>query len=83
MNFVLTDHAAARCRRRKIETRWIHDVLSDPEALIEDPDDTSLEHRMAMIPEAGFRVLRVVCEATGEPLRVITAYFDDGASGQP
>lgn len=79
MNFVLTDHAIARCGRRNIRTEWILEVLSNPEAVLEDSDDGFLEHRIAMIPEAGFRVLRVVCDATVEPIRVITAYFDDGA----
>lgn len=77
MNYVLTDHALKRCRRRKILEAWITDTLSHPARTENDYDDPTLAHALRAIPEKGFRVLRVIYNETVDPMTVVTVYFDD------
>lgn len=77
MNYTLTEHAEKRLRRRKIAPEWIAATLEHPARTENDHDDPELAHALRPIPERGFRVLRVVYNESVDPVRVVTAYFDD------
>ena len=77
MDYALTEHAEKRVRRRKIAPEWIATTLDHPARIENDHDDPDLAHALCPIPERGFRVLRVVYNETVQPVRVVTAYFDD------
>ena len=77
MDYTLTEHAEKRLRRRKIAPEWIATTLDHPARTENDHDDPDLAHALRPIPERGFRVLRIVYNETVEPVRVVTAYFDD------
>lgn len=80
MDYLLTDHAIKRCRRRKILPEWIAATLEHPARTENDDDDPTLVHALRAIPEKGFRVLRVIYNETVAPVTVITVYFDDEAT---
>jgi hypothetical protein len=77
MDYTLTEHAEKRLRRRKIAPEWVATTLDHPARTENDHDDPDLAHALRPIPERGFRVLRIVYNETVEPVRVVTAYFDD------
>jgi len=77
LSFHLTEHAKKRCLQRKIEPNWIADTLTYPARIEQDEVDSDLVHALRVIPERGFRVLRVIFNETVDPLAVVTAYFDD------
>ncbi len=74
--FVLSAHAKIVIAERSIKTEWLEHVLSKPEKIEADRDDPDLRHALGRIPEHGDRVLRVVYNGTGKPVRVVTVYFD-------
>jgi hypothetical protein len=77
MDYVLTEHAQKRLRKRKIAIEWIAATLEHPARTENDPDDPELAHALRAIPERGFRVLRVIYNESVVPVRVVTAYFND------
>ncbi len=77
MDFVLTEHAEKRLRKRKIPLDWVAATLAHPARTENDDEDTTLAHALRPIPEKGFRVLRVIYNESIDPVAVITAYFDD------
>lgn len=83
MEAEFTDHAKKRLRERRIEIVWVLEAIAFPDSSWPDPDDPELEHRLAVIPAAGYKTLRVVCTVDTEPVRVITAFFDLGIKGAP
>jgi hypothetical protein len=42
--------------------------------------DPALAHALLVIPERGFRVLRVIYDETVSPVRIVTLYFDEEVS---
>lgn len=80
--FNTTKHAAAVIVARNIRQEWIEAVLACPAKIQPDADDAELEHRLAVVPEYGHRVLRVVVKRNTEPVTVITAYFDRAMKGK-
>ena len=82
MNYALSQHAQTRLTERKIPLEWLERVLSSPSLIEADPDDSELEHRLAAIEEAGYRVLRVVCKPGASPLKIITLHFDRSMKGK-
>ena len=80
MEYALTEHAAKRCRRRKIQAEWIEAALTHPARTENDREDPALVHALLAIPERGFRVLRVIYNEAVTPVRIVTVYFDDEAS---
>jgi hypothetical protein len=82
MQYELSEHALIRIRERKIEMAWLEQALISPQKTEPDEDDPALEHRLAVIAEKGYRVLRVVCEPRAKPLRVVTVHFDRGMKGK-
>lgn len=77
MDYVLTEHAQKRLRKRKIAIEWIAATLEHPARTENDPDDPELAHALRAIPERGFRVLSVIYNESVVPVRVVTAYFND------
>ena len=77
MDYVLTEHAQKRLRKRKIAIEWIAATLENPARTENDPDDPELAHALRAIPERGFRVLRVIYNESVVPVRIVTAYFND------
>jgi hypothetical protein len=77
MDYILTEHAQKRLRKRKIAIEWIAATLEHPARTENDPDDPELAHALRAIPERGFRVLRVIYNESVVPVRVVTAYFND------
>jgi hypothetical protein len=77
MDYLLTEHAEKRLRKRNIAIEWITATLADPARTENDDKDPELAHALRPIPERQFRVLRVVYNETVDPVRVVTAYFDD------
>jgi hypothetical protein len=75
MNYTLTGHARDALARRGIALPWLELALAsdwrEPDVL-----DDALEHRLAVIPEFGHRVLRVIVNVEVAPPRVITPFFD-------
>ena len=80
--FELTAHAATVVDERAIDIGWIARVLATPERTETDKADQSLTHAIARIPERDDRMLRVVYNASVEPIRVITVYFDRRQRGK-
>lgn len=80
MDYILTEHALKRCRRRKVQPKWIEAALAYPARTENDDDDPTLVHALLAIPEKGFRVLRVIYNETVDPITVVTVYFDDEAT---
>ena len=82
MKYELSEHARVRMRERKIETAWLERAFTTPERTEPDPDDPAMEHRLAAIPEKGYRVLRVVCDPRTTPLKIVTMHFDRSLKGK-
>jgi len=80
--FDTTKHAATVIAARRIKQEWIDAVLVNPARVHPDVLDAELEHRLAVIPEHGNRVLRVVVKRDTQPAIVITAYFDRAMKGK-
>lgn len=76
MNYTLTEHARDAMKRRGIRLEWLEQTLAAPQLRQPDEMDHELEHRLAVIPESGNRVLRVIVNTRVAPQRVITLYFD-------
>jgi hypothetical protein len=76
MNFVLSDHAGKRILKRKIRIEWIEAALANPGYTENDDHDPDLVHALCLIPERGFRTLRVIYNEASNPVVVVTAYFD-------
>lgn len=80
MNYVLTEHARKRCKKRKILDAWILATIEHPARMESDNEDPTLVHALRAIPDKGFRVLRVIYNETRDPMTVVTIYFDDEMS---
>lgn len=76
VKFELTVHAQTVAQARAIEAAWVASTLAAPELLLPDRDDPELMHALAKIPARENRVLRVVYNATTNPARVVTVFFD-------
>jgi hypothetical protein len=60
MHFELTQHAKDALAKRGISMEWLKQTLKFPERTEPDATDPMLEHRLAVIPEHGDRVLCVI-----------------------
>ncbi len=76
MTYMLTEHARDALQKRGIRVEWLERTLVAPQSCAPDEMDAELEHRLAVIPEFGNRVLRVIVNTRVDPERVITVYFD-------
>jgi hypothetical protein len=82
MHFELTQHARDALVKRGISMEWLERTLKFPERTEPDGTDAMLEHRLAVIPEYGDRVLRVIINPQTTPVRVVTLYFDRKMKGR-
>ncbi len=82
MKFELTKHAQKALDEREIPMEWLERTLSEPELVLPDPDDATVERRFRRIPEFGGRVLRVAVNTTVEPNRVVSVFFDRKMKGK-
>jgi hypothetical protein len=57
-------------------------VLAKPALVEPSATDTTVESRLAKIPEHGDRVLRVVVNKRAVPERVVSVYFDRTMKGR-
>jgi hypothetical protein len=78
----LSDHARDVIIERDIETAWVVRVLRHPERTDADRDDPALTHALGRIVERDGRVLRVVYNASVNPPRIVTVYFDRRQRGR-
>ncbi|MBM3596904.1 MAG: DUF4258 domain-containing protein [Alphaproteobacteria bacterium] len=60
MKFKLTEHAKDALNKRNIRIDWVERAVSSPLRVEADVMDPALEHCLAVIPEHGNRVLRVI-----------------------
>ena len=72
MKLVYTEHVRRRMAKRKLREEWIERVVNNPLHIEPDEVDTTLEHRLAAVPELANRVLRVIV-SKDEPKRIWTA----------
>jgi hypothetical protein len=82
VKYQLTEHARIRMRERKIETAWLEQALTNPQRKEADEDDPGMEHRLAMIAQRDYRVLRVVCDPRTNPITIVTVHFDRSQKGK-
>jgi hypothetical protein len=82
MNYTLSKHAEDAIREREIRTEWVTETMDQPVATEPDPDDADLRHALRPIPDFGYRVLRVIFNATRNPPHVVTVYFDRTMKGK-
>jgi hypothetical protein len=61
--------------KRRLREEWIECVVGNPSRIESDEVDSTLEHRLAAVPELANRVLRVIV-SKDEPKRVITTHLD-------
>jgi hypothetical protein len=80
--YELSDHAADVIAERAIETTWVVRVLTKPERTDADRLDPALRHAFGRIAERDDRVLRVVYNASVDPPRIVTVYFDRRQRGK-
>jgi hypothetical protein len=67
--------------KRKLRQEWIERVVGNPSRIQPDEVDSTLEHRLAVVPELVNRVLRVFV-SKDEPKRVITTHLDRKMKGK-
>ena len=80
--YELSDHAIDVLVEREIATAWVVQVLVAPERTQRDPSDPELVHALGRIAERDGRVLRVVYNASVQPPRIVTVYFDRRERGK-
>jgi hypothetical protein len=76
LRLVFSKHAEEMLVERNIDRAWVAATISDPEAIEPDPIRPGVMRAFRRIPEHGNRSLRVAYVATGDTIRVVTAFFD-------
>lgn len=80
--YELSEHALSVIAEREIETTWVVRVLRQPERTEVDRFDPALTHARGRIAERDDRMLRVVYNASVNPPRIVTVYFDRRQRGR-
>jgi hypothetical protein len=75
-------HARTVLEERGIRLDWLEHILASPERTESDRTDPELRPAIGRIAEHDDRYLRVICNATVAPWRIVTAYFDLGLRSQ-
>lgn len=83
IRYELTAHAATVMAERKIPAQWVERVLQNPGRTEPDNNDPELHHALGRISERDDRILRVIYNATVDPWRVVTVYFDRSQRAKP
>jgi len=60
MDLIFTDHCLRRLAKRQLRKEWVQRVVDQPARIEPDAVDATLEHRLAVVPELGSRVMRVI-----------------------
>ena len=81
MKLIYTTHALQRMAKRKLSKEWIERVVRNPSRIEPDEVDSTVEHRLAVVPELANGVLRVIVTKGGRK-RVITTYLDRKMKGR-
>ena len=76
IEYALTKHAETMLKERGIQLDWLERILLDPVRQHMDLTDPALKHAIDPVAENGDRLLRVICNDTVKPSRLVTAYFD-------
>jgi uncharacterized DUF497 family protein len=82
MNYILTQHARDAMAKRGVTVEWLERTLTCAQRIEPDSTDASLEHRLAVIPEHGNRVLRAIVNTAVNPFRIVTMFFDRKMKGK-
>jgi hypothetical protein len=80
--YLLSEHAKQRITERGILLEWIVQTLEEPQQIEPHVTDPELRYAYRCIPERGERVLKVVYNATNDPWRIVTVYFDRKLKGK-
>jgi hypothetical protein len=80
--YELSAHAAAVISERNIDIEWVERILASPDLIEHGKVAAELTSALGKIVERDGRVLRVVYNASVEPLRIVTVYFDRGLRGK-
>ena len=67
-------HARTVMAERQIPEDWVHRAIRSPDR--SELSDDGNRHFLKAIAEHGGRILRVVVNARGIPVRVVTVFFD-------
>ena len=81
MNLHYTEHARQRMAKRQLQSEWVERTVNNPARIEPDAVDSSLEHRLDIVPELANRVPRVIV-SKAEQRRVITVHLDRKMKGQ-
>ena len=82
MKYELTHHARKVLTERAIMVEWLERALSAPELILPDLEDPTVERYYRVIPEFGFRVLRVAVNTSVDPHKVVSVFFDRNQKGK-
>ena len=82
MKYELTQHAQKVMEERNIAIKWMERTLFQPELVLPDIEDNTVERYFRKIPEFGGRVLRVAVNTKVEPVRVVSIFFDRTMKGK-
>ena len=82
MEFTPSKHAIGTLREREIRLEWVAETLAGSAHTEADADDPDLTHALRIIPEFGYRVLRVIYNHTRQPVHVVTVHFDRAMKGK-
>lgn len=72
---VLSDHAKDVILERKLDENWLALTIMAPE-WVEPDRDPELKRHFRTIPDAGGRILRVVCKENDDNILVVTVFLD-------
>ena len=81
MNLHYTEHARQRMAKRQLQSEWVERTVNNPARIERDAVDSSLEHRLGIVPELANRVPRVIV-SKADPRRVITVHLDRKMKGK-
>ena len=74
-----TQHAQNAIAARNFNLAWVEAAVREPDWIEPDPDDSEVERRFRVTPEAGGRILRVPVVETTHHIRVVTVTYDRNA----
>lgn len=67
---------------RGILMKWIELTVTNPECVLDDPNDPEVERFFRSIPEFGGRILRVAVNTAVAPNRIVSVFFDRTMKGK-
>ncbi len=77
-----TRHAVHAMEERMIPREWVESTVAEPSLRISDPNDPDVERFFRLIPEHGYRALRVAVNTQVAPWRVVSVFFDRSMRGE-